>query len=188
MEIPAKSSKMHIGRKVSGIREIRGIKQEYLATELGLNHGNEKQEIIPAINAVPVEPGTIKIAVADSGYYSESNVIKAQGLGLEPIVCPNAEEDEHSFLENHLGKAAPANTAVNVKGKMTERLKTDQGREIYKKRKQIVEPVFGIIKKVLGFRRFLLRGEQQTNNESLMICSAYNLKRMFNLKLTGLRY
>jgi hypothetical protein len=59
--------------------------------------------------------------------------------------------------------------------------KTDTEKEIYRKRKHTVEPVFGIIKEVLGFRRFSLRGEENTDKEWSLVCLAYNIKRMFNL-------
>ncbi len=67
---------------------------------------------------------------------------------------------------------------------MQKILKSEAGRQIYKKRKQTVEPVFGIIKEILGFRRFSLRGESKTANEWSLVCSAYNLKRMFKLSMS----
>lgn len=68
---------------------------------------------------------------------------------------------------------------------MNKRLKSKEGKEIYKKRKQTVEPVFGIIKEILGFRRFSLRGEEEeTNAEWSLVCTAYNLKRFFKMQMT----
>lgn len=67
--------------------------------------------------------------------------------------------------------------------KMQLKLKGKEEKEIYKKRKQTVEPVFGIIKEILGFRRFSLRGEKETDAEWSLVCSAYNLKRFFKLSL-----
>lgn len=65
---------------------------------------------------------------------------------------------------------------------MGQKLKSEEGKEIYKKRKQTVEPVFGIIKEILGFRRFSLRGEAETDAEWSLVCSAYNLKRFFKMQ------
>jgi len=62
-------------------------------------------------------------------------------------------------------------------------LRSKKGKEIYKKRKQTVEPVFGIIKEVLGFRRFSLRGEFETDCEWSLVCLGYNLKRLFKLSM-----
>ena len=66
---------------------------------------------------------------------------------------------------------------------MNKVLKSKQGKEIYKRRKQTVEPVFGIIKEVLGFRRFSLRGEFETDCEWSLVCLGYNLKRLFKLSM-----
>jgi hypothetical protein len=64
---------------------------------------------------------------------------------------------------------------------MAHRLETKAGRELYGLRKQTVEPVFGIIKEVLGFRRFLLRGLDKVNLEWTLVSTSYNLKRLFNM-------
>src|SRR5215210_5983154 len=66
--------------------------------------------------------------------------------------------------------------------KMAHRLKTKTGQALYKLRKQTVEPVFGIIKEVMGFRRFRLRGRAKVGLEWTLVCVSYNLKRLFALK------
>ena len=65
---------------------------------------------------------------------------------------------------------------------MAHRLKTVVGKTLYRLRKQTVEPVFGIIKEVMGFRRFSLRGQAKVSLEWTLICVSYNLKRLFTLK------
>ena len=65
---------------------------------------------------------------------------------------------------------------------MVHRLQTAGGKALYKLRKQTVEPGFGIIKEVLGFRQFLLRGRAKVELEWTLVCVSYNLKRMFRLK------
>ncbi len=67
---------------------------------------------------------------------------------------------------------------------MKQKLRTAGGKATYGLRKMTVEPVFGIIKEIMGFRRFLLRGEEQANGEWMLVCSSYNLKRMFNMMQT----
>ena len=64
---------------------------------------------------------------------------------------------------------------------MREKVRSDAGGKIYQKRKQSVEPVFGIIKSVLGFDQFLRRGFDAVNAEWNLVCTAYNLKRMWRL-------
>ena len=65
---------------------------------------------------------------------------------------------------------------------MQEKLRTEEGKQIYRVRKSTVEPVFGIIKEVLGFRQFLLRGVQKVSLEWDLVCTAYNVKRLWALK------
>jgi hypothetical protein len=64
---------------------------------------------------------------------------------------------------------------------MQHRLKTPQGKKLYALRKQMPEPVFGIIKSVLGFRQFLLRGLDNVRGEWTLVTMAWNMKRMFVL-------
>lgn len=65
---------------------------------------------------------------------------------------------------------------------MKRTMETGDAKAKYKKRKQTVEPVFGIIKNVLGFVRFHLRGIENVKNEWLLVTLAYNCKRLSNLK------
>ncbi len=65
---------------------------------------------------------------------------------------------------------------------MSHCLKTPRGKKLYALRKQVVEPVFGIIKSVLGFRQFRLRGLDLVRGEWSLVTTAWNMKRMFNLK------
>lgn len=145
-------------------------------------HGNDKQEFIPVVNSVPGELGIITAAVADTGYFSENNVLKVQGQEIEPIIAVSREQ-HNSFLETFLNQGGQLKPGDTVIEKMRQRLSSREGAGIYKKRKQTVEPVFGIIKEVLGFRRFSLRGEQETDAEWSLVCVAYNLKRLFKLSV-----
>ena len=67
-------------------------------------------------------------------------------------------------------------------GIMRARLKTVQGQKIYSKRKTTVEPVFGIIKRVMGFQQFLMRGLEKIDIEWNLVTISYNISRMFSLK------
>jgi hypothetical protein len=64
---------------------------------------------------------------------------------------------------------------------MAHRLATAKGKQLYGPRKQTVEPVFGIIKETIGFRRFLLRGQEKVELEWTLMSTSYNLKRLFKL-------
>ena len=145
-------------------------------------HVNDKQEFIPAVGSVDPELGAIKTATADGGYFSENNVLKVQEQRIEPLIATSREK-HNSFLETYLKRQNTVNEAITVIEQMNQRLKSKEGGDTYKKRKQTVEPVFGIIKETLGFRRFSLRGEQQTDVEWSLVCLAYNLKRLFKLSV-----
>ncbi len=66
---------------------------------------------------------------------------------------------------------------------MAHKLKSQAGRKLYALRKQTVEPVFGIIKSVMGFRQFSLRGLDKVKGEWTLVCLAWNLKRMASLRI-----
>ena len=145
-------------------------------------HGNDKKEFIPIIEAVPKNLGTITSAVADTGYFSETNISQCNKMLVTPLIS-TAREKHNTFLEEVLTPSSDNTPCDSPVDKMNERLKNPESKEIYKKRKQTVEPVFGIIKEVMGFRRFSLRGEVQTDGEWSLVCLAYNLKRFFKLSL-----
>jgi transposase len=127
-------------------------------------HHNDKQEFLPTIESVPDElKSKITSAVADTGYYSKQNIENCP-LGINPIIA-KSKEKHNNYIEEILNP------------------KNDEEKEIYRKRKYTVEPVFGIIKEVLGFRRFSFRGEENIDNEWGLVCLAYNLKRMFKMKI-----
>ena len=65
---------------------------------------------------------------------------------------------------------------------MRARMATQEARAKYRLRQQTVEPVFGIIKHVLGFRQFLLRGCGKVQGEWQLVCLSYNCKRLHRLK------
>lgn len=67
--------------------------------------------------------------------------------------------------------------------KMAYQLRTEIGHAIYRLRKCTVEPVIGIIKEVLGFRQFSLRGQAAAAGEWILVCLAFNLKRLHTLHL-----
>jgi hypothetical protein len=64
---------------------------------------------------------------------------------------------------------------------MRHRLQTPEGKGLYARRKSVIEPIFGIIKRVMGFRQFLLRGVEKVQGEWQLVCLAYNLRRLHTL-------
>ncbi len=145
---------------------------------------NDKQELEPTLAAIPAEAGNLAAALVDSGFFSEKAVVAVERAGAGPVVYAAVEKTGHhrsvADLEQHPEPAPPAADAAIIEV-MRHRLKTTAGRNLYKLRQQTVEPVFGIIKSVLGFRQFRLRGRAKVALEWTLVCLAYNLKRLHRL-------
>ena len=119
--------------------------------------------------------------LADTGYYSEDNVSACAKAGVVPyIAC--GREPHYPPLAERLAGAPQAPENPDPVSVMRHRLKTAEGKAHYAKRKSTVEPVFGIIKHVIGFRQFMLRGLKAVQGEWTLLCIAFNLKRLHTLK------
>ncbi len=151
---------------------------------------NDKKELVPSAAAIsPVVAPEVKVILVDSGFYSEAAVQTVEqnpdgtATGVT-VFAAVAKTDHHKTVAELLPQPEPAAPApeATAKEKMAHRMKTKIGKDLYKLRKQTVEPVFGIIKEVMGFRRFSLRGHAKVSLEWTLVCVSYNLKRLFNLK------
>jgi transposase len=144
---------------------------------------NDKQQLIPMLDKLDTLPkalGTAKTLLADSGYFSATNVDACAAAGIEPLIA-RGRQGHYPPLEDRFGAAPPAPEDPTAVEAMAHRLLTPEGRALYALRKQTPEPVFGIIKSVLGFRQFLLRGLDGVRGEWSLVTMAWNLKRMFVL-------
>jgi len=119
--------------------------------------------------------------VADNGYFSERNVGKCLENEIIPYLSPNREKHNIS-LKERFSEPGILDKDASTMDQMRHRLKTKEGKALYAKRKHTVEPVFGIIKAVMGFRQFMLRGAESVRGEWNLVCIAYNLKRLHRLK------
>ncbi len=146
---------------------------------------NDKQELAPTVAAVAAPVESVAAVLADSGFYSEAAVRAVEqtpeGRPSGTTVYAALEKREHhrtvSDLEKKEEPAEPV-AGAEMSEVMKHRLKTEVGQAKYKLRQQTVEPVFGIIKSVMGFRQFLLRGLEKVGLEWQLVCVAYNLKRL----------
>jgi transposase len=151
---------------------------------------NDKRELPATVAAIsPVVAPEVKTILVDTGFYSAAAVQaveqRADGTATGVTVyAAVAKTDHHKTLADLLPPPEPAAPGpdASAQEKMAHRLKTKVGQELYKLRKQTVEPVFGIIKEVMGFRRFSLRGQVKVSLEWTLVCVSYNLKRLFTLK------
>jgi transposase len=141
---------------------------------------NDKQELTPALDsltALPKSLGTVDSLLADAGYFSKANVESCLKDEILPFI--SAHRDGHNqSLKERFTEPDPLHEGADSVMQMKHRLKTQAGRAIYAKRKCTVEPVFGIIKSVMGFRQFLLRGVESVGGEWNLVCIAWNLKRL----------
>ena len=125
--------------------------------------------------------GTPAAAALDNGYFSVANIELLEDRGIEPYIA-TGREPHHLDWEAYFAEApTPPPSDASPKEQMAYKLRTAVGHAIYRLRKCTVEPVIGIIKEVLGFRQFSLRGEQAAGGEWGLVCLAFNLKRLHSL-------
>jgi len=150
---------------------------------------NDKKEMGLAVASVDEEVREINTICVDTGFYSEEAVAAVEKINEEgeregPEVFCAVEKGHHGKtvedLKNKGPKGRPPKN-MSAKEKMARKLKTKRGKGIYKKRKETVETVFGIIKSVMGFRQFMLRGIEKVNTEWALVRVAYNFKRLHRL-------
>ncbi len=151
------------------------------------DHCNDKEELEEVLNSIPAELGEVKTLTADTGYFSESTVKGCEERGVDAHIATGRQK-HNGWLDRKLEGERPDQTEdetspISKKERMRQKLKSSEGQAIYRLRKMTVEPVFGIIKEIMGFRRFSFRGKEKVNSEWKLVCSAYNLKRMFNLEI-----
>ncbi|EPH0444984.1 IS1182 family transposase [Pseudomonas aeruginosa] len=146
--------------------------------------GNDKEQVEPMvarIQALPEGLNQPQRLLADTGFFSEKNVELCQQGDIEPLIAAGRDAHHPHWLDRFEEPAPLTGPASHVE-QMRHALKTKAGRAAYALRKQTVEPVFGIIKSVMGFRQFLLRGLDNVRHEWTLVCLAWNLKRMAVLR------
>lgn len=154
-----------------------------LATTL-TQAANDKQQVAPMIEvlaALPAEIGTVDTVLADNGYFSAANVATCIKAGMEPLLAAG-RESHHLPWQERFTEPAPLADDADAVQRMKHELKTRAGRARYGLRKQTVEPVFGIIKTVMRFRQFLLRGLDAVRGEWSLVTMAWNIRRMAVLR------
>lgn len=143
---------------------------------------NDKQQVGAAIDALQSLPEGMKPdrLLADTGYFSASNVEACEAAGIQPLIAVARDSHHPAWRERFEEPEQGAESKVPERGveRLKRTLKTQNGRAAYALRKQTVEPVFGIIKSVMDFRQFLLRGVENVRHEWTLVCLAWNLKRM----------
>ncbi len=144
---------------------------------------NDKQQLEPMLDQIaglPKDLGRVGELLADNGYFSEANTNACTAAGIDPLIAMGREA-HHPSLDERFAEAPPPPRDPTPLEAMNHRLQTPEGKRLYALRKHTPEPVFGIIKSVLGFRQFLLRGLDNVRGEWTLVTMAWNMKRMFVL-------
>ena len=143
---------------------------------------NDKRQVVPMVeqskeNLQAAGVGE-KIGAfdADTGYFSEENVSYLEGEQIDPHIATERLKHHEKIPLAPKGRIPKGLTA---KQRMARKLRTKKGRETYAKRKGMIEPIFGQIKHVRGFRQFLLRGLAKMRGEWSLICMTHNLLKLF---------
>jgi transposase len=152
-------------------------------------HANDKLEVEPTLKALEqlLETiGQVEALLGDTGYRSERNTKLCDAARITPYLA-GGRQSHHPPVEQRFTEPPALALGADVVQAMDHRLATVEGRAIYAQRKSTVEPVFGIIKSVLGFRQFHVRGLGAASGEWTLVTMAWNLKRLFNLKAAAVR-
>src|SRR2546423_10854967 len=135
----------------------------------------------PTLASIPSAIGTPEAAALDTGYFGPATLQACAKRGIEPYIATGRDPHHPSWQQRFAPLPDPPPEDASSQVKMAYKLKTALGKAIYRARKCTVEPVIGIIKEVLGFRQFSLRGTTAAVGERGLVCLAFNLKRFHTL-------
>ncbi len=141
---------------------------------------NDKREVEPMLTELALLPescGEVKRAALDNGYHSEQNHNKLADANIESYI-PSGRQKHNQWFKEYVVDAEDKNDALTVMDTAQERMNTKDGKAFYAKRKSTIEPTFGIIKHVMGFRQFMLRGLEAVSGEWTIVSIGFNLKRL----------
>jgi transposase len=149
---------------------------------------NDKQQLVPSVRCIAEAAGPVREVLVDSGFVSEEairdveNTVDGQPTGITVLAAVGRIKHGRSIAELEKPADAPAPPPdAPFKQRLAHRVATAYGRARYKLRQQTVEPVFGIIKEAMGWRRFMLRGMSKVSLEWTLVSLAYNLRRLHRL-------
>jgi len=148
-----------------------------VATTLS-NHPTDYGEALPTLDAISPEVGKPHAAALDNGFFNADNIAGMEARGIDPYIATGREVHHKNWRAYFAEQPASPPAEASLTIKMAYKLQTEIGQAIYRLRKCTVEPVIGIIKEILGFRQFSLRGLAAAAGEWCLVCLAFNLKRL----------
>jgi len=159
--------------------------QQIIVAEDVTQEENDKQQLHPMLEqaeenrqAVEIEE-EMGVALADAGYCSEENFIKKPAGDVELLVATQKDYKQRKAMADQPPQEEPMPDGLSPTELMERKLLTERGRQLYKIRGQTVEPVFGQIKEVRGFDRFMQRGFEACRGEWSLICATHNLLKLW---------
>lgn len=148
--------------------------------------GNDKQQTVPMMQQAQANAAAltgqpvIEKASMDAGYFSEAAAAKLSEINLDAYIATGRQKHGAAEVpDGEVKEESSSGQELSVKEAMAQKLRSVEGRSVYKQRKAIVEPVFGQIKEGRGFRRFLLRGVEKVRGEWSLICATHNFLKLF---------
>jgi transposase len=152
---------------------VAGVPQIIVAQTV-VSEPTDRQQLQPMMELLEQTLGVLpELTMADAGYWNESSIVEQQSKGRELLIPPDRGPDR---VTGKLAANAPQGPAAQ---QMRQRLNDAATKKLYHQRAGMVEPVFGMIKETLGYRRFLLRGLQKVRGEWAIICTAFNLLKLY---------
>jgi transposase len=146
------------------------------------DQANDARQAVPMVDQARANldaagvTGAIKAALGDAGYYSEANAAALEQRGIDPFLATERLKHHEKVASAPRGRT-PA--GLSAKQRMARKLRTKVGREKYAKRKGMIEPIFGQLKQVLGFRQFSLRGLSSMRGEWRLMATVHNLLKLW---------
>lgn len=140
----------------------------------------DTRQLVPMLEQLTMVPATLgrpTHLLADAGFFSRANVAHCQEQSVALLIARRRDRHYIPWFDR-LTEPPPLDDSAGPVERMAHHLQTPEGRALYGVRKQTVEPVFGIIKSVMRFRQFLLRGLQQVSGEWRLVAMAWNIRRM----------
>jgi transposase len=146
------------------------------------DQANDKLQVVPMVDQARdnLDAAGVKraigAAVIDAGYYSEANTAALESRGIDPYVATERLKHNEKVASAPRGRIP---VGLSAKQRMARMLRTKKGRERYAKRKGLIEPIFGQLKQVLGFRQFSLRGLASMRGEWRLMATVHNLLKLW---------
>lgn len=171
---------------VQGLNGQAVVTQEQVIVAEDVTHQeNDKQQLHPMLEqtesnrkAAGIEEET-GVALADAGYCSDANFTKTPAGDVELLVATQKDHKQRKAMPTEQSPQEGLPDGLSPTELMERKLLTERGRELYRIRGQTVEPVFGQIKDVRGFERFMRRGIEACRSEWSLICATHNLLKLW---------